>query len=315
MTVETKIELIPPKPYGLISDYSSIKYENKVCMYPGCKEPPIGSHVLSKSCIKKYANNQIIQLQTLVYEPFENIRPKEKRKYYKPCDLDKISTFKGFCNKHDHSLFHELDNFNGVVTPKIALLAHYRIICYGLDILQLQLKQHEFLKNAALVGGASKKTNEIARKIKNGFFLRRLKMAETDYLERKEICEQLLNAIAPQINYIVFQGGIDNPIFFGRAGIFLHQFSRDSLPKKFMPHMPYITYSSISDGRTCSLIFTYLPQDAKEYSNDLEIFINHPDFKKRLEILIYSQSDCCILRKDLTDTHSSTIKGILDYYR
>ena len=99
MIVETAVELIPPRPYGLISDFSSIKYENKVCMYPGCNEPPIGSHVLSKSCIRKYANNQIIQLQTLVYEPFENIRPKEKRKYYKPCDLDKISTFKGFCNK------------------------------------------------------------------------------------------------------------------------------------------------------------------------------------------------------------------------
>jgi len=72
---------------------------------------------------------------------------------------------------------------------------------------------------------------------------------------------------------------------------------------------------SISDGKTCSLIFSYLPQDAKEYSKDLDIFINHPDFKKRLEILIYSQSDCCILRKDLTETHNNTIKEIVDFYR
>lgn len=315
MIRETRVELITPRPYGLISDFSSIKFENKVCMYPGCNEPPIGSHVLSKSCIRKYANNQIIQLQTLVYDPFENIRPKEKRKYYKPCDLDRISTFKGFCNKHDHSLFHELDNFDGVVTPKIALLAHYRIICYGLNVLQLQLKQHEFLKIATFVGGASRKTNEKARRIKNGFFLRGLKMAETDYLERKQICEKLLNTADPQINYINFQGGIENPLFFGRAGIFLHQFGRDRLPKRFMAQMPFVTYSSISDGRTCSLIFAYLPRDAKEYSKDLDIFINHPDFKKRLEVLIYSQSDCCILRNDLMDAHSSTIKEIVDFYR
>ncbi|MDI1352414.1 MAG: hypothetical protein PSV35_06540, partial [bacterium] len=144
---------------------------------------------------------------------------------------------------------------------------------------------------------------------------RGLKMAEADYLERKEICEMLLNTVDPKINYIHFQGGIENSLFFGRAGIFLHQFGRDRLPKRFMAQMPFITYSSISDGRTCNLIFASLPQDAKEYSKDLDIFINHPDFKKRLEILIYSQSDCCILRKDLTETHDSTIKEIVDFYR
>ncbi|HAU1304130.1 TPA: hypothetical protein JBI45_02530 [Legionella pneumophila] len=313
--IKDKRKLIPPKPYGLISDYSTIRHGNKVCMHPGCKEPPIDSHVLSKSGIKKYAKNQIIQLQTLVYEPFENIKPKEKRKYFKPCDLDKISTFRGFCYKHDHKIFLELDNFNGIVTPRIVLLTHYRIICYGLDTIQLQLKQQEFLKNAALVGKSTKKVNEIARRIKNGFFLRGLKMAETDYLERKKICEQLLNGARPKINFIHLKGGIENPLFFGRAGIFLHQFGRERLPKRYMAQMPYITYASISDGITCNLIFAYLDQDAGYCSNDLDIFINSPDFKKRLEILIYSQSDCCILRKEHTKVHETAIKNIADFYR
>lgn len=312
---ETHIVLIPPKPFGLVADYSAIKYENKICMAPGCNEATIGSHVLSKSWIKKYANNQIIELKTITYEPFENIKPKEKRKYYKPCDLDKVSTFKGFCGPCDHRLFHELDNYNGVMTPKIALLSHYRIICYGLNVIQLQLKQHDFLKNAMLMGSSTKKTKEIERKIKNGFFERRLRMAETDYLERKLSCEKMLSHIAPQINYILFQGDINNPLFFGRAGIFLHQFSKNRLPKRFMAQMPYIMYSSITDGRTCNLIFTYLPQDAEEYGNDLDVFYNHPDFKKRLEVLIYSQSDCCILRKNIAETWDETVKNIVDFYR
>lgn len=102
-----EVTYIPPKPYGLIADFNDIKHNNKVCMYPGCDEPAINSHVLSKASIRKYANNRIIQLQTITYDPFENIKPKAKRKYYKPCDLNKVSTFKGFCNKHDHNLFKE----------------------------------------------------------------------------------------------------------------------------------------------------------------------------------------------------------------
>ncbi|AUH71156.1 hypothetical protein CAB17_03075 [Legionella sainthelensi] len=125
----------------------------------------------------------------------------------------------------------------------------------------------------------------------------------------------MLDSVNPKINFIHLKGEIENPLFFGRAGIFLHQFGRERLSKKFIAQMPYVTYSSISDGVTCNLIFAYLTQDAKEYSRDLDIFINSPYFKKRLEILIYSQSDCCILRKDLTDAHTSTIKEIVDFYR
>lgn len=74
-------------------------------------------------------------------------------------------------------------------------------------------------------------------------------------------------------------------------------------------------YFSISDGRTCNLVFTYLAQDTAEYSNNLESFVNHPDFKKRLEILIYSQSDCCIVRKNISEAWDDSIKGIVDVYR
>lgn len=215
-------------------------------MWPGCEQPTINSHVLSKASIRKYSNNQIIELQTITHDPFHITKPEDKREYYKPCDLKKVSAFKGFCSQHDHILFYDLDNYDSVITPKIVLLSHYRVLCYGLNIIQRQLKQNDFLRNAAFVGGSTKKTNEIARRLKNGFFERGLKMAEEDYSNRKKICEQMIAANSVQgINYTYLQGSMNDALFSGKAGIFLHQFNWTRLPKRFMAQMPYITYFSI----------------------------------------------------------------------
>lgn len=306
-----EVVLIPPKPYGLIADFTAVTYHNDVCMYPGCFEPPIGSHVLSRSWIQRYANNQIVQLQTITHDPFDLIKDSVKKKYYKPCNLNKISIFNGFCFKHDHEIFQELDNYNGYVTPMIALLNHYRIICFGLNEIYLQKKQHEFLKGAVFVGTSTKVTKEIQRKIKNGFFLRGLQMAEVEYIERKRVCEEMIINKDPKIVYVPLQGDMSNPLFFGRAGRFLHLFGRNKLPIRFMSQMPYIMYSSITDGKACNLVFTYLPQDIEKYGNDLDAFISHADFKKRLEILIYSQSDCCIIRKDIPISSSHIVQKIV----
>ena len=55
-------------------------------------------------------------------------------------------------------------------------------------------------------------------------------MAEADYLNRKRICENIIASdAAHEINYMLFQGSMSDPLFFGRAGIFLHQFNK---PKK-----------------------------------------------------------------------------------
>lgn len=312
---ENKTIFLPPKPNGLIVDYHRIKHENKICMWPGCGEPTINSHVLSKASIRKYSNNQIIELQTITYDPFHITKPKDQREYYEPCNLKKVSSFKGFCFKHDHDIFYELDNYDGVITSKIVLLSHYRNLCYGLNTIQRQLKQNDFLRKAAFVGESTKKTSEIARKLKNGFFERGLKMAEEDYLNRKRVCEQMIAANRYQeINYIYLQGSMNDALFSGRAGIFVHQFNSIRLPKRFMAQMPYIMYLSICDGATCKLIFSYLNED-REYNKDLDAFINHPDLKKRLEVLIYSQSDCCIVRKKIPQDWHNSIKGIVDFYR
>ncbi|HHS2563233.1 TPA: hypothetical protein ACTD5V_000722 [Legionella pneumophila] len=309
-------EIVSPRPYGLIEDLCKVKYKNRACMYPGCNQPTINSHTLSKASIRKYANNQIINLKTINHDLFENIKPTVNRKYYKPCDLNKISTFNGFCSEHDNSIFYELDNYDGNITPQIALLGHYRIICYGLNTIRLQLKQNEFLRGAKFVGAATKKINEIYRKIKNGFYEHRLKMAETDYVRRKMICEDILAiGTTHDIKFVTLQGTMSDPLFFGRAGIFLHQFGKGRLPLRFMLQMPYISYFSICDGKTCKLIFVYLAQDSNEYERDLENFLNHVDLKKRLEILIYPHSDCCILRNDIPQTSDNTIKQLINFYR
>lgn len=306
---------LPPKPNGLIVDYNRIKYKNKTCMSPGCEKPTINSHVLSKASIRKYSNNQIIELQTINHDPFHFTKPEDKRDYYKPCNLDKISAFRGFCSEHDHDLFYDLDNYDGVISPKIVLLGHYRILCYGLNVIQRQLKQNDFLRDATFTGVSTRKTADIVRRLKNGYFERRLKMAQEDYTNRKEICEQMIAADSFQgVNFTYLEGSMNDALFSGRAGIFLHQFNRTRLPNRFMAQMPYITYFSICDGITCKLIFSYLNED-REFNEDLDAFINHPDLKRRLEVLIYSQSDFCILRKKIPQDWHNTIKEIIDICR
>jgi hypothetical protein len=169
---------LPPKPHGLILDYHTIRYENEQCIYPGCSESTVKCHVLSQSSIRQYANGDVTNLQITHRDPYFLIKPKDAWKYFKPLPLKKYPTFHGFCSTHDNDLFQDLDHYNGTMTPKIALQAHYRVLCHGLEVIQLELKQHDFLKQAPYVGKSTKKSKEIFKRLQKNYYERRLKWAE-----------------------------------------------------------------------------------------------------------------------------------------
>ncbi|HAT9621496.1 TPA: hypothetical protein JBD38_14055 [Legionella pneumophila subsp. pneumophila] len=313
---------LPPKPHGLILDHNKIQYKNKQCMLPACDASTVKCHVISKSSIRQYARGNIANLNMVYRDPYFLIKPKDNWQYFKPLDLDKHPTFLGFCNTHDNDLFKELDHYNGNMTPRIALLAHYRVLCYGLNTIQLELKQHNFLKQASYVGGSTKLSKEIARKLQKGYYERRLKWAEDDYLYRKSLCEQAIFSANEKaiINYVRLRGNVTNPLFFGRGGVFLHaynkpQIEQQKLPARFMSQMPYIMYFTICHNDKVDLYFSFLTLDKEQYAKDLDCFLDENDLSKRLEILISAHSDCCILQKDCSPIWQDTIKQLIDFNR
>jgi hypothetical protein len=291
-------------------------------MLPGCNALPIKSHVLSQSSIRRYARGNIANLQVVYRDPYFAIKPKDSCRYFKSLDLKKYPTFHGFCKTHDNDLFQELDNYNGSMTPKIAVLAHYRVLCYGLEVIQLEHKRHDFLQQGTYVGDGSKRSKEIERRLRNGYYRRRLQWAENDYLSRKALCEQAIFSAkeGTLINYVRLEGGVANPLFFGRGGIFLHasnktQVEQKKLPSRFMKQMPYIMYFTICHNDNVELYFSYLELDREQYAKDLDTFITEEDLSKRLEILVSAHSDACILQKDSSPIWLDTIKEIIDFVR
>lgn len=294
----------------LIQSLSSIRLINEQCMYGRCVHVPIHSHTLSRSSIRNFKSKTGIKV--VMFCPFNTLKSKEKRKYFGECLIKKFSTFPGFCSAHDHELFKPVDNFNGTITKEIALLSHYRIICYGIYITKNQIKIMEELSSKKPVGPASKKSKDIARKIKSGFFMRRLQMALDDYLLRKELCEQMIsNKDYSQINFIECKGSNNDPLFCGRAGSFVHGFPDKRLPIRFLPQMPFITYTSFHNKDSCCLIFTMLNID-EHYTN--LTFFDSSNFRKKIEVLAYSQSDFCIVSENILNQWKNDIQKIHSHY-
>ncbi len=293
-----KSQTLPSK--ALLKDFNEKRYVNDKCMYPGCIEKPIRSHTISKSSIRKL-NSDTIQLKVVNDNIFDRIKNFDNRNFFNDCRISNVSTFYGFCNTHDTSLFKPIDQFDGTITNEIALLSHYRIICFGLDNIKTQFLQEEFLRVSQYVGSAPKKTHEFLRKLKKGYFKRRLDIELEAYLARKELCETMkINKKFNRINYYRYSGSKYNPLVSGRCGAFFHHFNK-KLPRGFLHQMPYITYTSLHNGDSTTLLFTMLDIDS-EYYPDLVTFTDPKDFHKRLERLFFGHSDFCILNEPLSDS-------------
>ena len=53
---------------------------------------------------------------------------------YEKCGINKVSTFLGFCKKHDNALFEPIDNFSLIPTNQQVLLYSYRSLCRELFV-------------------------------------------------------------------------------------------------------------------------------------------------------------------------------------
>ena len=291
-----KSQILPSK--ALLKDFNEQRHINDTCIYPGCVEKPIRSHTISKSSIRKL-NNDTIQLKVVNDNIFDRIKNFDDRNFFNDCRISNVSTFYGFCKVHDTNLFKPIDQFDGTITNEIALLSHYRIICFGLDNIKTQFLQEELLRVSQYVGSAPKKTHEFLRKLKKGYFKRRLDMELEAYLARKELCEaMIINKKFNRINCHGYDGSKNNPLVSGRCGAFFHHFSR-KVPKGFLHQMPYITYTTLHNGNFTTLLFTMLDIDI-EYYPDLLTFTDHKDFHIRLERLFFGHSDFCILNEPVT---------------
>jgi hypothetical protein len=280
---------------ALLADFNKIRHNNEQCMYAECTNKPIRSHTISKSSIRQL-NTETIQLRVVNDNIFDLIKCFDDRIFFNECRISKVSTFYGFCSGHDTRLFKPVDQFDGTITNEIALLSHYRIICFGLDNIITQLKREELLRISQYSGPASKNTHEFLRKLNKGYFKRKLEMEQQVYLERKELCETILaKKEFHRVNCIGYDGSKNNPLVSGRCGAFFHGFSRNG-QRGLLPRMPYITFTTLHNGDCTTLLFTMLDLDI-EYYPDLLTFIDHKDLHKRLERLFFGHSDFCILNE------------------
>lgn len=107
------------------------KNHKHLCLYPNCNKPSIQSHSISRSCLSLIAEDShvITPVSNLAdVGTIEDILKGEKinlkLKEIGIASKD-ASTFKGFCGKHDKSIFENIDD-RGVVTQRDLFLQLYR---------------------------------------------------------------------------------------------------------------------------------------------------------------------------------------------
>lgn len=128
--------------------YQKVFDKQRVCCFPGCNEIAINSHILEKNGILKNIaeNNHLFCLETKYNHDDEIVK-------FKKIGINKALTFKGFCNKHDNSIFKEIENGAEInyYDYKTQLLLSYRGISnelrkkeQDLEISNLIVKNEKF---------------------------------------------------------------------------------------------------------------------------------------------------------------------------
>ncbi|MDK8189215.1 hypothetical protein QP794_03855 [Paenibacillus sp. UMB7766-LJ446] len=97
------------------------------CYKKDCKEISIGSHAISESIsLAKISVNGEMNYFESKRNGFES-----KSLFIKPIGKGVASTFQGFCEKHDTSIFIDIDNSPHKYSVKQILLQCYRSVCYA----------------------------------------------------------------------------------------------------------------------------------------------------------------------------------------
>jgi hypothetical protein len=108
---------------------------NNQCLYPGCKEKPIDSHIIAESVLKRIAQNGKVLTWNWYEEDIANSDPNDQdwESIYaepKEAGIVKDVTYPIFCHTHDNDIFRVLENpgFDSQI-EQVVLLA-YRVLCY-----------------------------------------------------------------------------------------------------------------------------------------------------------------------------------------
>ena len=105
--------------------------ESKPCIYDAygeCGNKTIKSHSVSKNCLKNISENG--HVFTTHFNSYE--RAKGVYKYFNEIGINKASTFKGFCSKHDDSIYSLIDENNFSLNSKLAATLASRSFAYEL---------------------------------------------------------------------------------------------------------------------------------------------------------------------------------------
>lgn len=118
----------------MIDQLLKIYRDKRKCLYPGCDEIAIYSHTLSKST---FLLNVLNEKTLITFEPRRTIN---NNIYYKIVEkgAQKLTTFYGFCSKHDSDLFKTIDNDFDFIKP-----TDLQLYVLSLRILAFQINTEE----------------------------------------------------------------------------------------------------------------------------------------------------------------------------
>lgn len=115
---------------------SKLFNKSSVCMYPGCKNMAINSHVLqNKKILKPIAPKDHLYC----FEPTSSFN-KKQRLTYKRRGINDVLAFKGYCEYHDDQIFSSIEISNvDWDDQKSQFLLGYRSICREIYVKQIMV--------------------------------------------------------------------------------------------------------------------------------------------------------------------------------
>ena len=113
--------------HGSLRDSFNRPIDGK-CMFRsgGCVEPPIKSHLLARSWLQRIADtsNHVLEFDMSVKKVIQRLPDIEANRV----GINEATTFRGFCDKHDSSLFGCLETKPFAATPEQLTALRYRSI-------------------------------------------------------------------------------------------------------------------------------------------------------------------------------------------
>lgn len=213
-TVAEPMQIKNPFSFSIseyIDEYNKIFQKGRCLHYENgdrCNEI-IKAHSIQKSqSLSAIAqNNHVYHISASIGSLIKN----KGRLTYEKISINKVSTFLGFCQKHDNKLFEPIDNYPLIPTGQQVLLYSYRSLCRELFVSENAL---EFVVNRLKKAENQNAINSMYSGYITGktFGLENLKRHKLYY------DESLMNQSYSDIRYVIFQS-IQNPTI-AFSGIF-----------------------------------------------------------------------------------------------